>query len=63
MGKKKRKVNSLLQEIINDIPLSGPAPDEDLITVGQTMYWSPNSEIDKDVIKDGDRDDIMMSIL
>lgn len=59
----KRKVNSLIQEITKEISISGPSPDEELVTLGQSMFWSPDSMKMKDYIKVENNDDLMLSIL
>jgi hypothetical protein len=59
MRKKKKSINNL----IDNIPTSGPAPDEGLTTIGLDMIWNPpgHEPIKKlEVKKD---DDPMLSIL
>ena len=62
MSRKKRKANSLVKELVKEMPLSGPPPDEGLTTIGLDMEWFPPGykPIKKELNED---EDPMLNIL
>lgn len=49
-----KKSKSNLKDIIEETGLSGPAPDEGLIIIGNDMYWKPEFFIKEEVLKTED---------
>ena len=57
-----RKRNSLINKLVEETKISGPAPDEGLTTIGLDMFWvPPNHEPVKKEVKI--EEDPMLSIL
>ena len=63
MSRKKIKVNSLVKEMVDDQALSGPAPDAELTSVGQDMFWFPDNVKPIKKLEVVIEDDPMLSIL
>ena len=49
-----RKAKKLITQLAEDTRLSGPAPDAELISSGQDMFWLPESHRDKKKISEED---------